>query len=323
MATRREPDYSAMTSPPYGMLAFILMVYFFADAVSAAIIHGPANSELAVVFVSAVFASQAILLVMWVGLGNVAIWIRLLCALGWCLWMTLLGTREPLRWELEFLAAAGLTLLLAAAPYGLLKILGFRIKWRDPMQRIYARSTDAAENATLALPLPPAERVDAGKPPPDTRSDAPTRVQFSIVQIFVWTALVGAMTVLARIAGLGPEAILPMLILVSITAALGLTTLWAVLFGDRVGARILAPIGMVFLVTLIFVRLERSVRGEDLAMMFSALALTIAAVAAVLGMLRSVGYRVRRESQAVVGISRDVAGVTRQSATNPWDADAV
>jgi hypothetical protein len=243
---------------------------------------------------------------MWVGLGNLAIWIRMLCALGWCVWMTLLGTREPLRWELEFLASAGLMLLLAAAPYGLLKVLGFRIEWRDPSVCVDPRFDRMSANATHAA---------------DLHGNRLKGMQFSIVQIFAWTALAGVMAVLARIAGMGPEALLPLFIMVCITAALGLTTLWAVLFGERVGARILAPFGLVLAVTVIFVALARGVRGEEVAMTFSALTLAIAAVASVLGLFRSVGYRVRRQSRLMIRPAAESPVAAQPTATNPWDAE--
>jgi hypothetical protein len=320
----REPDYSShieLPSRPANPLAIVILVYFFADAISAAIIHGRAGNEPAAVFVFAVFASQAVLLVMWVGLGNVAIWIRLPCALAWCLWVTLLIAPEPQRWELEVPAAVGLMLLLGAAPYGLLKVLGFRIVWRHTRSEARWRRDILQQSAILESPANEAARFL--EPPPDEHLHPRASVQFSIVQIFVWTALAGVMAVLARIAEVRLEEAIPTGIPVIIATAVGYTTLWAVLGSQQVGARLLAPLAVVVLVALVGVAFERGAPGEFIAVVFSALALATAAVAAVLGSFRAAGYRVRRGSRAIVRPAAKTTARTQSDPSSPWDSEPI
>ncbi|HJS06514.1 MAG TPA: hypothetical protein VJ809_02615 [Pirellulales bacterium] len=319
MEQRRAPDFVASTSRQANPLAFVLLVYFFANAVAAVIVHGRPRTEVAAVFVVAVIASQALLLVMWVGLGNAMILLRLLCALSWCLWMTLLGS-GALRWELEVLATIGLMLLLAAAPFGLLKVLGFRIvrrrrrldvRWRrDLLQGDVIKESREASGQIEDFP----ELMEVHRFP--TAS-----MQFSIVQIFGWTALAGVMAVLARIAGMGLEAAVPMAISLSIATAFGLTTLWAVLGADHVGLRMLAPFAIVLLITLVAAAFEGRGPGEVVVVVFSSLALATAAVSGVLGLFRSAGFRVRRSAALARNIG-DSSAATRSSATNPWDEES-
>lgn len=318
MEQRRDPDFVASTSRPASPLAFVMLMYFFADAIAAAIIHGRPRSEVPLMFVVAVIASQALLLVMWVGLGNTTILLRLLCALSWCLWMTLLGTGEPLRWDLEVLATIGLMLLLAAAPFGLLKVLGFRIvrrrrrldvRWRrDLLQGDVIKESREAPDKIEEFP----ELLEVHRFPRAS-------VQFSIVQIFGWTALAGVMAVLARIAGMGLEAAVPMAISLGIATSLGFTTLWAVLGADQVGIRMLAPFAVIVLITLVAARFEGPGPDEIVVVVFLSLTLTTAAIAGVLGLFRAAGFRVRRMAPSVVG---HVEPARQPSATNPWDAES-
>jgi hypothetical protein len=320
MEHRQEADILA-TSRPAGPLAHVLFAYFFADAISAAIIHGRADNDLAGVFVFAIFASQALLLVMWVGLGNVAIWIRLLCAVAWCLWITLLGTTEPLRWNVEFLGAAGLMLLSAAAPFGVLKTLGFRIVWRRKRVDVRWRR-DVLQQDAIAESIGTWTKVEAvPELLPDAHHLQPAGVQFSILQIFGWTALAGVMAVLARIAGLRIGDAIPMSILVIVASAVGFATLWAVLGGQRVGARLLAPFGAVVLVTLVGMTFAGLAPGGFIVDVFASLILATAAVAGVLGLFRSAGYRVRRGTRSIVRPVGHVATGAQPGASNPWDSE--
>jgi hypothetical protein len=300
METRCEPDNFATTSSPHGTLAFVLMAYFFLDAISAAIVRAHAQSDLAGVFVFAVFASQAVLLVMWVGLGNVAIWIRLLCAVAWCGWIVVLGTAEAVGWDLELLAAVGLMLLVAAAPYGVLKVLGFRFLWRSvPIEKRWRRDI-LQQGAIFESIGPPININEPAEHPADAQPGPRAGVQFSLVQIFAWTALAGIMAVLVRIAGIRLEEAIAITIPVIVASAVGLTTLWAVLGGEQVGARLFAAFVVVFLVTLIAAAFAGPAPSEFFVTIFSSLALATAAVALVLGLFRSAGYRVRRANRAFV-----------------------
>jgi hypothetical protein len=320
----REPHYSShieLPSPPANPLAIVILVYFFANAISAAIIHGRAGNEPAAVFVFAVFASQAILLVIWVGLGNVAIWIRLPCALAWCLWVTLLIAPEPQRWELEVPAAVGLMVLLGAAPYGLLKVLGFRIVWRYTRSEARWRRDIFQQSAILESPANEAARVL--ELPPDNHLHPRASVQFSIVQIFAWTALAGLMAVLARIAGVRWDEAIPTGIPMIVATAVGYTTLWAVLGSQQVGARLLAPFAVIILVTLVAAAFTGPAPGEFIAVMFSSLALATAAVAAVLASFRAAGYRVSRNYRAIVRPAAEMTAGTQSGPSSPWDSEPV
>ena len=323
MEPRREPDNFAPASSPHRTLAIVLMTYFFVDAIWAAIVHGHVDDDLAGIFVFVIFASQAVLLVMWIGLGNVAIWIRLLCAVAWCGWIMVLGTAEAVGWDVELLAAGGLMLLLAAAPYGVLKVLGFRIVWRSV--RIEKRwRRDILQQGAIFESMGPSTSTDEhAEQRADAQPGPPTGVQFSLVQIFAWTALAGIMAVLVRIAGIRLEEAIAISIPVIVTSAVGLTTLWTVLGGEQVGGRLFAPFGVVALLTLAVLAFVGPAPGGFIVAMFLSLALATATVAGVLGLFRSAGYRVRRGRRELVRASAGFSSRAPSVATNPWNSNSV
>jgi hypothetical protein len=315
MEQARDPNHLDTTSRSTNPLAFVLTVYFVADVIAAAVMHGRVRTEVAAVFVVVVVVSQALLLVTWLGLGNTTILLRLLCALSWSLWMTLLGSGHG--WDVEVLAAVCLMLLLAAAPFGLLKVLGFRIvRGRRCVDVRWKRDALRGDVIKELTDLP--DKVDD----PAVLTEVPglprAGVQFSIVQVFAWTALAGVIAVLARITGMGLEAVVPLAISISIATALGLTTLWAVLGADQVGVRMFAPFGIVLLITLVAASFEGRGPGEVVVAVFSSFALATAAIAGVLGLFRSAGYRVRRQSPS---IARPVVEMSANRSTyaSPWD----
>jgi hypothetical protein len=316
MEPTHEPDYSAMTSRPAGPLAIVLLAYFVADVIAAAIIRGERGGYVPGVFVFVVVVSQALLLAMWVGLGNVTIWFRLISALAWSLLLMLLGTRELLSWDLQILAAACLMLLLAAAPYGLVKVWGFRISRRHTLFDTGGRRDTLQWDAKIESRGAPVEPMDPARMRPGLHGFRQAGVQFSISRIFGWTALAGIMAVLAGAGGMGIETVLTLAITISIASAIGLSALWAVMGGQQVGARLLAPFGFVVLVSLI----ATAIAGEPLAgfimEMTIPLALCTAAVTSVLGLFRSADYRVGRATSAVVV---HVPPVAPPSATSQWN----
>ena len=152
MNDRRNMDYSAPRAAPPGPLAFVLVMYFFADLVSAAVIRAPPGSEAAATIIAGVFASQAILLSQWLGLGRARYWVRLTLVAGWCVLVP--GFIIPFGgWEPESFAGILLGLLLSAAPYGVLKVLGFSLVLQTATTQP-ANLSPIAGNASIAAETP-------------------------------------------------------------------------------------------------------------------------------------------------------------------------
>jgi hypothetical protein len=145
-------------------------------------------------------------------------------------------------------------------------------------------------------------------------------MQFSIVQIFGWTLVAGVMATLVRLSEMPIGAVMPTSILVSVFSLIGVSTLWAVLGGETVGARLLLPLGFVVLLLLIAIAfMGDGVRGDAVAYVLVALTSTTGLVAIVLLMFRSAGYRARRSLPA--NFRRSLRREDPALATsNPWDA---
>ena len=317
MTERPESDDVAVSSPPVGQLAFVLVIYFITDLLAMGIRQNATGGAGIAIVVMSLFASQAILLALWLGLGNARLAVRLPLVLLWCGWYAILISLPFEAMTVSSLAGSGLFLLIAAAPYGLLKILGFRI-----VRLLGAPHRRAPEEWPLssdlfkltcrdepALPASPWAHVRYG-----------ARVQFSMKHLFAWMLLASVVATLARLTGMEVEDAVWLTIPVAILTGLGLATMWAVLGGTTVGARLLAPYSLAGLITLFMAVLAG---GPDLREMvgyaFGAMAITISIVAAVLGLFRSAGYRVRRPSPAAFSMGDfESAG---PMAASPWDAE--
>jgi hypothetical protein len=294
MNEQRDGEHSTMNSPPAGVAAHVMVMYFFADAIAAAIVQGNGvNNAGIAVFVFTVFASQAMMVTMWVGMGSAAILVRLLLGLAWSGWVVVLAI-PPREWRLEFFAGAGLYLLSGAAPYGLLRVIGFGIVYRDELtDPVWPRRTSIVQcsQETKAEVLPGQSEYALPILLFESRHAV---MQFSIVQMFCWTMLVGVMATFARVAAIGLDETIPLAIATAISRCLGLCTLWAMLGGQRVGGRIFAPFGLVLAITTVLVPLLGVPAGEMGSYIFWGLAITTATVAGVLGLFRGAGYRAGR-----------------------------
>jgi hypothetical protein len=274
-----EPRLDAVALPPpnppntfsrrdetIGLLIFTGIAFFIADIVVRQILRGRVG-EAGVLLILAVVGSQWMLLSIWLGLGNWPLPFRmlssmLLVAAGMLL--VIEDSGPPDFWP----AVWGGSLLLAATslPFGLLKLIGFRLVHGEVRADHPANS---GRNANRGLHA----------------------IQFSVRNLLSWTASAAIVAALAR--GLQPfdlMAVVPISIHAAITAAIGGTSLWAALSRYPVWPRALAPLAVSLFIGLLFTLSDAPSRIKA-GILISMMLLSVA-VMVILRLFRRLGWRI-------------------------------